>query len=126
MFAKRIEELRIYIIALQLANEIHCLVEKIPNWWRIKDAKQIKRSSSSVPSNIVEGFCQRFYPRKFLHYLNIALGSSDETKNHLRLLYKKNYINKDQRDHYVNRYKNLSIKILNLINYLKQKHNIIL
>ena len=99
MFAKRIEELRIYIIALLLANEIHCLVEKIPNWWRIKDAKQIKSSSSSVPSNIAEGFGQRFYPKKFLHYLNIAKGSSDETQNHLRLLFGKKCLCHDSREY---------------------------
>lgn len=85
MFANRIEDLVIHQIALDLAKEIHELTGEIPHYWTNQDVKQIRRSSSSTASNIAEGFGQRFYVKKFLYYLNIAKGSSDETQNHLKL-----------------------------------------
>jgi len=123
MLVKQAEDLVIYQIALRLSKEIHELTGKILVHWKINDVGQIRRSSSSVPSNVAEGFGQRFYPKKFIHFLNIALGSSDETKNHLRSLFNKAHIKNEQIDHYENQYKNLSIKILNLINYLRKKHD---
>ena len=44
---------------------------------------QIRRSTSSAPSNIAEGFA-RYKPREFARYMRIALGSLGETQNHLR------------------------------------------
>jgi four helix bundle protein len=126
MFAKNAEELVIYQIALELTKEIDKLVKQIPHYWDIEECRQILRSSSSAPSNIEEGFAQRFYPKKFLYYLNIALGSSDESKGHLRKLYNNGHIKTEIANHYIGRYKNLSVRILKFINYLKKKHNIIL
>lgn len=120
MYAKTIEDLVIYQISLQLSTEIAGLVKVIPNNWRIKETDQILRSSSSVHSNITEGFSQRFYIKKFLHYLNIALGSSDETQNHIKKLRNDSHIKMDVANYYLNRYKNLSVKILNFINYLRK------
>lgn len=124
MFAEKLEDLMIYKIALELATEIANLVKVIPFNWKIKEVDQILRSSSSVPSNIAEGFAQRFYPKKFHYYLNIALGSSDETQNHLKKLRNDNKINVDKANHHIKRCKNLSVRILNLINHLRKKHNI--
>jgi four helix bundle protein len=124
MFVNKFEDLVIFQIALQLAKEIHELTEKIPQYWRIEEVDDIRRSSPSVSSNIAEGFGQRFYPKKFLYYLNIAKGSSEETQNHLLNLYNKKYINNEKMCYYLKRYKNLSVRILNFINYLKEKHNI--
>jgi four helix bundle protein len=124
MFVKYIEDLEIYKIALQLAKEIHELTIKIPRYWQVEEVDDIQRSSSSVPSNIEEGFSHRFYSKQFLRYLYIAMGSSDETKGHLRKLYMKNYIGKNDSDYYIQQFKFLSIKILNFITYLRKKHNI--
>jgi four helix bundle protein len=126
MFAKNVEELTIYQIALQLAKETDQLIKQIPDYWRIKESDQILRSSSSVPSNIAEGFPQRFYPRQFIKYLYISMGSSDESKTHIEKMKNNFYVRQEIADEYIKRYKNLSIKILNLIIYLKKKHSILL
>ncbi len=126
MLVNKVEDLYIYQIAINLSKGINDIVEEIPYSWNIKDVDQIKRSSASISANITEGFAQRFYPRKLIHYLNIALGSSDETKNHIRSLYIKGHITKNQRDYFTRQYKDLSIRILNTINLFKRKNNIIL
>jgi len=124
MYAKCLEDLNIYTKALKLSKEIGELIKKIPFYWKLKEVDQIKRSSSSVSANIAEGFGQRFYPKKFVYYLNIALGSSDETQNHLKELINKNHIRQSVFDHYSFHCKKLSVQILNLINYQREKHNI--
>jgi len=126
MFVKKVEDLIIYQLAFQLAKEIQGLIKDIPHYWQNEDVRQVKRSSASVPSNIAEGFSQRFYTKQFIHYLNIALASSDETKNHLKKLLNDGFIQIEIANSYIKRYKDLSIKILNFINYLKKKHNILL
>ena len=126
MFIKNVEDLVIYQIALRLASEVNELVQKIPRYWDNADVKQVKRSSSSAPSNIAEGFGQRFYPKKYLYYLNIAKGSTDETKNHLKKLRNDGRLDTEVADAYIKKYTDLSVRTLNLINYIKKKHNILL
>jgi four helix bundle protein len=118
-----ITDLKIYNIAIELERDIFQLVNKISNRWMIDQVKQIERSSASISTNICEGYCKRFYKKDFIRYLFISLGSSDETQHHLRVLYFKKIIDKETYDIYANKYKNLSVRILNLINYLRKKNN---
>lgn len=119
-------DLRIYKIAIKLSIEIEELIKEIPYYWTIEESDQIKRSSSSSPSNIAEGFAKRIYPKEFIRYLNIALGSSDETQNHLISLFNKKYINEKIYNYYLNQYKNFSIKTLNFIKTIAKNNNIVL
>lgn len=119
MYVKNIKELRIYQIALQLAGEIEKLIKQIPYYWDIEECRQILRSSSSCPSNIAEGFSQRFYTKKFIHYLRIAMGSSDESQDHLTKLRNNKHITNEIAEHYIFRYKSLSVKTLNMITHLR-------
>jgi len=121
MFARHYSELEIYQIAIRLDKEIDIFVKKIPYYWQIPEVDQILRSSDSVPSNVVEGFSHRFYLKKFHHYLNIALGSSDETQKHLTTLNKKCHIFEKDYAYYFKEYKNLSIKILNFVNCIRKR-----
>ena len=124
MLVVKVEDLIIYQIAVELAVEMDNLVNEIPYYWDVKEVGQIRRSSSSVAANISEGFGNRFYHKKYVHYLNISIGSSDESKTHLEILFKKSYIKEAVFKSYYKRYKNLSVKILNLINYEIKKHNL--
>jgi len=122
MFARHYSELKIYQLSIQLNQEVSELVKTISYYWRVREVIQILNSSDSVSSNIVEGFSNRFYFNKFHHYLNIALGSSDETQKHLIALYRHKYISETDLNHYLSEYKCLSIKILNFINYLRRRN----
>ncbi len=124
MYAKVVDELLIYQLAFQLAIDVGGLVKSVSNYWENDDVRQIKRSSSSVSSNIAEGFGNRFYARQYIHYLIIAKGSADETKNHIKKLQNDKYIKPEIANNYVKRYTDLSVRTLNFINYLKKKHNI--
>lgn len=62
--------------------------------------RQIRRSASSIMSNIAEGQGRRT-DRDFANFLNIALGSVAETKSHLYLALDLDYIHQETfRDSY--------------------------
>jgi len=50
--------------------------------FRLKD--QLTSSAKSVPALVAEGFAKRRSEKEFKRYLEMALGSSDETITHLR------------------------------------------
>ena len=79
--------LEIYAQAHNLAVRIHKMSLTLAAIERFEEASQIRRSSKSVSAQIVEGYALRKYRDEFLHYLHRALASSDETREHLELLW---------------------------------------
>ena len=79
--------LEIYQQAHQLAVRVHKMSLTLPAFEKYEEASQVRRSSKSVSAQIVEGYALRKYRDEFLHYLHRALASSDETREHLELLW---------------------------------------
>jgi four helix bundle protein len=80
------KKLRIYIVAHELAVKVHKMTMKLPKYEMFEEGGQIRRSSKSVPSNIMEGYALRRYKQEYIHYLSRSLASSVETLEHLDLL----------------------------------------
>jgi four helix bundle protein len=81
------QRLEIYILSHALAVRIHVMTRSLPAFEWLEEGRQIRRSSKSAPSNIVEGYALRKYKSKYLFHLHHSLGSSEETLEHLNLLY---------------------------------------
>ena len=81
------KKLQIYQKAHDLAIRTHKMSISLPSIERFEEGSQIRRSSKSVASNIVEGFALRKYKNEFIHYLFRAYGSCEETIEHLELLF---------------------------------------
>lgn len=81
-----VTDLEVYQLSLKLVEKLYDLLKKIPKS-EFDTINQIKRSAKSIPANIAEGFGKRGSPKEFKRFLQIALGSSDETITHLRMLY---------------------------------------
>jgi len=83
------KNLEIWQIAEKTAIEVHLMtLEKLPKFEMYEEGSQIRRSSKSVKSAIVEGYGRRRYKQEFLRFLTYALGSNDETLDHLETLHK--------------------------------------
>ena len=95
--AKHHEDLVAWQLSETLRQTVVALLAK-PSLSRHREfCDQIRRSSSSAPSNIAEGF-GRYKPRDFARYMRIALGSLGETQNHLRAALNDNLISQEEFD----------------------------
>jgi four helix bundle protein len=74
-----------------LVIDIHYMsLTKLPAFEKCEEGSQIRRSSKSVKSNIVEGYGRRRYKQEFIKFLTYAIASNDETIDHLDNLFQNN------------------------------------
>ena len=82
------KNLEIWQIARELVIDIHKMtLNKLPKFEMFEEGAQIRKSSKSVKSTIVEGYGRRRYKREFIRFLSYALASNDETTDHLETLF---------------------------------------
>ena len=81
------KNLEIWLLSNELAIEIHEMTLLLPSHELYEIGSQIRRSSKSVKSNIVEGYGRRKYKADFIKFLMYALASNDETADHLETLF---------------------------------------
>ena len=63
------KKLKIYRLAHDLAVRVHKMTVELPQFEMMEEGSQIRRSSKSVSSNIVEGYALRRYKQEYIHYL---------------------------------------------------------
>jgi four helix bundle protein len=113
------QDLDIYKISLALFYEVHPASLLLPKYEMYELGSQIRRSSDSVNSNIVEGYGRNRYKADFVKFLVYSHSSCLETKGHLikiRHLYK-DLIPDIER--FIIDYDNLGAKIFNFIKYVE-------
>jgi four helix bundle protein len=81
------KNLEIWKLAREVSVEIHSLSLSLPKFEQFEEAQQIRRSSKSVRSCIVEGYGRRKYKADFIRFLIYAIASNDETTDHLEILF---------------------------------------
>lgn len=82
------KNLEIWQEARALVIDIHKMtLEKLPKFELYEEGSQIRKSSKSVKSNIVEGYGRRRYQLEYNRFLTFAIASNDETIDHLENLY---------------------------------------
>jgi four helix bundle protein len=79
-------DLEIYKIAMELFIETHHLTLRLPKFELYELGSQIRRSSESVVTNIVEGYGRRKYKQEFIKFLIYSEASNAETKCHFEKL----------------------------------------
>ena len=108
--------LEIYRLSHDLALKVHKLSLTLPKFEMYEEGSQIRRSSKSVSSNIVEGFALRKYKNEYLHYLYRSYGSSEETLEHLRYLFETESLSDEsQYESLAKEYRKLNAMIFNFI-----------
>jgi four helix bundle protein len=88
---KRTEDLVVWQLASELERRVFAFTATRPSSQNVDFCRQIRKSASSAPRNIAEGF-GRFWPAEFAHKLRIARGELRETHDHLRLALDQKYI----------------------------------
>jgi len=119
------KNLEIWQEARTLVIDIHKMtIEKLPKFELYEEGGQIRKSSKSVKSTIVEGYGRRRYQQEYIRFLTFAIASNDETIDHLETLYETNSLkDKELYDNLHSRIEILGKKLNNLIKTIGQDLN---
>jgi four helix bundle protein len=88
------QDLKVWQKAHDLTLNIYKVTRNFPMEEKFGLTNQIRRSTSSICANITEGY--RKSRRDFVRYLDISMGSLEETKYHLLLSKDLDYLNKEK------------------------------
>ena len=97
-------DLKVYQLAYRLAMEIFTLSKSFPKEERYSLTGQIRRSSRSVATNIVEAFRKRRYPNMFVSKLADADGEAAETQVWVDFAHDCGYLSQEQHDELIGGY----------------------
>lgn len=81
------KKLDIWKLSRKVVIGVHEMSMNLPKFELYETGSQIRRSSKSVKSNIVEGYGRRRYKQDFIRFLIYAHASVDETRDHLETLF---------------------------------------
>ena len=116
--------LEVWKLARELSIDVHKMkLTKLPKFEQFQEGSQIRRSVKSIRSNIVEGYGRRRYKQEFIKHLVYALGSSDETIDHLETLFEtRSLTNKPLFDDLSGRLNILGKKLNNFLQSVEKGH----
>jgi len=118
------KDLEIWKLAREVVIEIHKMtLTDLPKFEMYETGSQIRRSSKSIKSNIVEGYGRRRYKLDFLHFLIFSESSTDETTDHLETLYETGSLKSESKYNQLHEKLEILAKKTNrFINSVQQNH----
>ncbi|HAB53290.1 MAG: four helix bundle protein [Ignavibacteria bacterium RIFOXYB2_FULL_35_12] len=117
------KDLEVWQIARELSVDIHKMTLSLPKFEMYEEGGQIRRSSKSIRSNIVEGYGRRRYKNEFIRYITFAIASTDETIDHLETLWETESLNdKELFTKLLDKVNLLDKKLINFLKSVEKKH----
>ncbi len=114
------KKLKVWEDAHKFTVDVYNITQKFPNNEQYGLTSQIRRSSSSIPTNIVEG-CGQLENGNLIRFLGIAKGSAFETEYQLLLAKDLKYINEKDYDELNEKIQKIISMLTNLIKSLRSK-----
>ena len=117
---KSYKDLEVYNLGLELFYLSHSYSLQLPKYEMYELGSQLRRSSDSVPTNIVEGYGRKRYKADFIKFLTYSWASCLETVFHIEKITKLYPDVIPNHKELINRYNELSAKIFNFIKYVEE------
>ena len=118
----RFQKLDIYRLSLDFVVDIYSTTKALPTDEKYILVSQMNRAAVSISSNIAEGV-SRNSKKDQIHFLNISYGSLMEIVAQTDILSRLGYINNARYDEIIKNARNLSVKIGNLMEYMRREIN---
>lgn len=112
------EKLKVWQLAHKLVLSVYELTKSFPSDERFSLVDQLRRSVSSIPTNIVEGN-ERNTKKEYIQFLFISKGSLAETRYHLLLAKDLGYISEEKYNFLISTAIEISKMLSALIKYLR-------
>ena len=116
--AKRVHDLDVYQLAVQLRRKIVELTSQGPASNDHRFVTQIRNAARRGPRNVSQGF-SRFVPTQFNKFLSYAKASLDETKTHVEDGWESGYFTDDECEQLQTLVKRTLAAISKLMRYLE-------
>ena len=118
-------DLEVYVLAKELAVKVHKMtLDGLPKFEMYEEGSQIRRSSKSIVSNIVEGYGRRRSKNDFILFLTYAVSSCDETKAHLEIMFETGSLKQDIFQELLKGYRELGAKLYNFRDTVESNHRV--
>jgi four helix bundle protein len=117
---KSYKDLEIYKLSYDLAIKIHRMTLKLPKYEMYEEGSQIRRSSKSITSCIVEGYGRKKFKAEFIKFLIYAHASCDETILHLNFIKDIHELDEKDSQLFIDEYNGLGGKINKFIQYVEK------
>jgi four helix bundle protein len=114
----RFQDLKIWQLAIEIADTLFDIADELERKKLFRFAEQLRGSGMSMSNNIAEGSGSSS-KKEFKNFLNIARRSTFENANILILLGRRNLITSNQLDENLNNLDKLCRQITNFIKSLK-------
>ena len=114
----RFQDLKIWQLAIEIADKVFDIADKLERKKLFRFAEQLRGSGMSMTNNIAEGSGSSS-KKEFKNFLNIARRSTFENANILILLERRNLITSNEMDENLNDLDKLCRQITNFIKSLK-------
>src|SRR5690606_2768237 len=88
------KNLKIWELAMEITDNVFDIMTEFPKDEKFGINGQISRSSVSLPSNIAEGSSRS--TKSFIHFLDVALGSSYELETQLLIAFRRKYFKENE------------------------------
>jgi len=100
---KSYEDLEVYQKLIKLHLEVHALTLAFPDFEKYELGSQLRKSSNSAPANLAEGWNNK-HINIYLEGINRAQSEIQETKHHLDMAFKKNYLSNEKYKIFIEEY----------------------
>jgi len=117
------KKLQVWKLAREISIEIHHMSLKLPKFELYETGSQIRKSSKSIRSNIVEGYGRRKYKQDYIRFLIYSHASVDETRDHIETLFETGSLQDEDLFHSIS--KKLSLigkKLYRYIESIEKQH----
>ena len=114
----RFQDLKIWQLAIQIADELLDIADSLEQKRLYRFAEQLRGASMSMSNNISEG-AGSVFKKEFKQFLNVARGSTFENANILILLQRRNLITLECLDDLLSKLDRLCRQITNFQNSMK-------
>ena len=114
------KELDVFKLSHQLTLRIYEITKSYPQDEKYGLVPQMRRSSSSIPMNLMEGTGRRT-SKEYIHFLSICSGSCEEIKYQILLSKDLDYIETTIYDELTEQYSRVSKMLYRLIQSLNKK-----
>jgi four helix bundle protein len=110
----KLEELKVYTLSMEMAEEIWTIVRGWDNFARDTMGKQLTRSADSIAANLSEGY-GRYHFKEKIHFSYYSRGSLYETKTWLTKAYNRKLLTNESHVFFIGLINDIGIKLNNYI-----------